>query len=152
MRLWGTDRQTDSSHRILERGILGTRQVREVGQRSREVWKNWPTSSGCETWISLPHDWKTKQTPKWISLPLTDLARLAKVHSISGAIKALAITTTSSPAPVVQPRGWAHLARCAWYNGNVTGFGMRGSEFKSTQLWTSDFPSQASVFSFITRQ
>lgn len=119
-----------------------TGQVREMGQRSRDVCKDWPTSSGCETWISLPHDWKTKQTPEWKSLPLADPVRLAKVHSISGyAIKALAITTTSSPAP----SSWAHLTRCSLDSGKCTGFGMRGSKALSPGQVTS-LP-WASVFS-----
>ena len=87
-----------------------TRQVREMGQRNREVFKDWPTSSGCETWISLPHDWKTKQTPKWKSLPLAHPVQLATVHSIPGyAIKALASKTISLPTP----SSWASLPRCS---------------------------------------
>lgn len=117
-----------------------TRQVRETGQRSRDAWKDWPTSSGYETWISLPHDWKTKQTPIWKSLSLAGQEwSSARVHTIlSHTIKALAITTF-----ILAPSSWTHWTRHSLLEWKVHWIWNKTFWIQrySTLTWTSSFPS-----------
>lgn len=88
------------------------RQVREMGQRNRDVWEDWPTSSACETWISLPHDWKTKQTPTRKSIPsAAHYSQKSAQHS----------GLTQSEHWRSQPTPSLPCQDAAWYSGKRTG-------------------------------